>query len=306
MEKIADISKTTAVKAKTTTSKGDRIFDIVNITLLTIVVLVCLIPFIHILAISLSSARPIMSGEVSLFPVEWTTEAYVKVFSDMSMIRSLGFTVMLTVIFTILCMAMTIAAGYPLSKSNLKGRGFFMVLIIITMFFSGGIIPEYILVRNLHLLDTMWALILPGLISPFYLIIMISFFRNIPESLEEAAEMDGSSHFYTLWRIILPLSLPVIATLSLFYAVGRWNGFMDTLMYINSPELYPLQLKLYQLIQNNMASELMRNEVVGSAQMMPESLKAASVIFATIPILIVYPWLQRYFVSGVMLGAVKG
>lgn len=306
MEKIADISKTTAVKAKTTTSKGDRIFDIVNITLLTIVVLVCLIPFIHILAISLSSARPIMSGEVSLFPVEWTTEAYVKVFSDMSMIRSLGFTVMLTVIFTILCMAMTIAAGYPLSKSNLKGRGFFMVLIIITMFFSGGIIPEYILVRNLHLLDTMWALILPGLISPFYLIIMISFFRNIPESLEEAAEMDGSSHFYTLWRIILPLSLPVIATLSLFYAVGRWNGFMDTLMYINSPELYPLQLKLYQLIQNNMASALMRNEVVGSAQMMPESLKAASVIFATIPILIVYPWLQRYFVSGVMLGAVKG
>ncbi len=167
MDKLADISKTTAVKAKPASSKGDRIFDIVNITLLSIVVLVCLIPFIHILAISLSSARPIMSGEVSLFPVEWTVEAYVKVFSDMSMIRSLGFTVMLTVIFTILCMAMTIAAGYPLSKSNLKGRGFFMVLIIITMFFSGGIITEYILVRNLHLLDTMWALILPGLISPF-------------------------------------------------------------------------------------------------------------------------------------------
>lgn len=306
MAEAAHVNETERVRVKPEISKGDRIFDIVNITLLSIAVIVCIFPFIHVLAISLSSARPIMSGEVTLLPKEFTFEAYTKVFTDASMIRSLGFTVMLTVVFTLMCMAMTIAAAYPLSKTNLKGRGFFMVVIIITMFFSGGIIPEYILVRNLHLLDTMWALILPGLISPFFLIIMISFFRGIPDSLEEAAEIDGSSHFFTLARIILPLSLPVLATLSLFYAVGRWNGFMDTLMYINSPELYPLQLKLYQLIQNNMATELMRNEVVGAAQMMPESLKAASVIFATVPILIVYPWLQRYFVSGVMLGAVKG
>ncbi|WP_411344217.1 carbohydrate ABC transporter permease [Paenibacillus sp. WLX1005] len=306
MAEAARVNETDRIKIKPTISRSDRIFDIVNVTLLAISVLICIFPFIHVLAISFSSARPIMSGEVTLFPKEFTIEAYTKVFGDPSMIRSLGFTVLLTVVFTLMCMAMTIAAAFPLAKSNLKGRGFFMVVIIITMFFSGGIIPEYILVRNLHLLDTMWALILPGLISPFYLIIMISFFKGIPDSLEEAAEIDGSSHFLTLVRIILPLSLPVLATLSLFYAVGRWNGFMDTLMYINSPELYPLQLKLYQLIQNNMATELMRNEVVGAAQMMPESLKAASVIFATVPILIVYPWLQRFFVSGVMLGAVKG
>jgi len=306
MAEAAQVNDTESVKVKPNVSRGDRIFDVVNMTLIAISVIVCIFPFIHVLAISLSSSRPIMSGEVTLFPKEFTFEAYVKVFSDPSMIRSLGFTVMLTAVFTLFCMVMTIAAAYPLSKSNLKGRGFFMVIIIITMFFSGGIIPEYILVRNLHLLDTMWALILPGLISPFYLIIMISFFKGIPDSLEEAAEIDGSSHFRTLLRIILPLSMPVIATLSLFYAVGRWNGFMDTLMYINSPELYPLQLKLYQLIQNNMATELMRNEVAGAGNMMPESLKAASVIFATVPILIVYPWLQRYFVSGVMLGAVKG
>lgn len=306
MAEAARVNETDRIKIKPAISRSDHVFDIVNITLLAVSVLICIFPFIHVLAISFSSARPIMSGEVTLFPREFTIEAYTKVFSDPSMIRSLGFTVLLTVVFTVMCMAMTIAAAFPLAKSNLKGRGFFMVVIIITMFFSGGIIPEYILVRNLHLLDTMWALILPGLISPFYLIIMISFFKGIPDSLEEAAEIDGSSHFLTLVRIILPLSLPVLATLSLFYAVGRWNGFMDTLMYINSPELYPLQLKLYQLIQNNMATELMRNEVVGAAQMMPESLKAASVIFATVPILIVYPWLQRFFVSGVMLGAVKG
>ncbi|MFD1955524.1 carbohydrate ABC transporter permease [Paenibacillus thailandensis] len=285
---------------------ANRIFDTFIVIVIALSVLVCLAPFLHILAISFSSSGPIMSGKVSLFPVEWNLGAYRQVFSDVSMIRSLGFTVLLTAIFTVMCMAMTIFAGYPLSKRNLKGRKTLMFIIMVTMFFSGGIIPEYILIRNLHLLDSMGALILPGLISPFYLIILISFFQNIPDSLEESAEIDGSSHFRTLASIILPLSLPVIATLSLFYAVGRWNGFQDTLMYISSPELYPLQLKLYQLIQNNMVSDLTQVEGTHMAALMPESLKAASVIFATVPILIVYPWLQRYFVSGVMLGAVKG
>ncbi|WP_141505861.1 carbohydrate ABC transporter permease [Paenibacillus luteus] len=285
---------------------ANRIFDTVNFIVLCVCTLICLAPFLHILAISLSSVRPIVSGQVSLFPVELNFEAYFKVFSDPAMIRSLGFTILLTGIFTVLCMVMTIAIGYPLSKKKLKGRKVFMFVVVITMFFSGGIIPEYILIRNLHLLDSMWALVLPGLINPFYLIILISFFNNIPESLEESAEIDGSSHFRTLFSIMLPLSLPVITTLSLFYAVGRWNGFTDTLMYITSPELYPLQLKLYQLIQNNMITELMQMEGAQMATVVPESLKAASVIFATVPILIVYPWLQRYFVSGVMLGAVKG
>ncbi|WP_219836207.1 carbohydrate ABC transporter permease [Paenibacillus sp. R14(2021)] len=285
---------------------ANRLFDTFNFIFLTVCVLVCLAPFVHIIAISLSSSRSIVSGEVSLFPIEINFEAYARVFSDTSMIRSLGFTVLLTALFTVLCMSMTIAAGYPLSKTNLKGRKSIMVIIMITMFFSGGVIPEYILVRNLHLLDTIWALVLPGMINPFYLIILISFLNGIPTSLEESAEIDGSSHFNTLFKIILPLSLPVIATLSLFYAVGRWNGFTDTLMYITSPNMYPLQLKLYQLIQNNMISDLMQMEGTQRVMTQPESLKSASVIFATVPILIVYPWLQRYFVSGVMLGAVKG
>ncbi|WP_138752054.1 carbohydrate ABC transporter permease [Paenibacillus sinopodophylli] len=285
---------------------SNRIIDTANIIFIIVTMLLCLAPFIHIIAISLSSNRPIMSGEVSFFPVELTFEAYSKVFSDMSMIRSLGFTVALTVLSTVLSMIMTIAVAYPLSKKELKGRKLFMLIIVITMFFTGGMIPEYILVRDFHLLDSMWALILPGLISPFYMIILISFFNNIPKSLEEAAGIDGSSHLGTLFRIILPLSLPVMATLSLFYAVGRWNGFQDALMYITSPELYPLQLKLYQMIQQNQVHDLMQMEGMTAATVLPESLKAASVIFSTLPILIVYPWLQRYFISGVMVGAVKG
>jgi len=285
---------------------ANRVFDTVNFIVLLVFTLLCLAPFLHIAAISFSSAGPIMSGKVSLLPVEFNTEAYAKVFSDVSMIRSLGFTVGLTGLFTVLCMLMTIAMGFALSKKQLRGRNVFMVIVLITMFFSGGIIPEYILIRNLNLLDTIWALVLPGLVNPFYLIIIISFFNNIPESLLESAEIDGSSHFRTLLGIVFPLSLPVVATLSLFYAVGRWNGFTDTLMYINSPELYPLQLKLYQLIQNNMITDLLQMEGAQMATLVPESLKAASVIFATVPILIVYPWLQRYFVNGVMIGAVKG
>ncbi|MBW5447777.1 ABC transporter permease subunit [Cohnella sp. CFH 77786] len=285
---------------------ANRVFDTVNIIVLAAGVLLCLAPFFHIIAISLSSKEAILSGKVSLFPVAFNLEAYNQVISDASMIRSLGFTVLLTCAFTLSCMLMTIAAGYPLSKRNLKGRKTFMFVIVITMFFSGGVIPEYVLVRNLHLLDSMGALIFPGLINPFYLIILITFFHNIPSSLEESAEIDGSSHFRTLVSIVLPLSMPVIATLSLFYAVGRWNGFTDTLMYITSPELYPLQLKLYQLIQNNLINDLVQQEGTQFVRLMPESLKAASVVFATVPILLVYPWLQRYFVSGVMLGAVKG
>jgi ABC-type sugar transport system, permease component len=285
---------------------ANRIFDTSNVILIAIAVLLCVAPFLHIIAISLSSSRAIMSGEVTLLPVQLTYEAYRRVFTDQAMLQSLGFTIFLTVLTTVLCMAMTVAAAYPLSKTQLKGRRLLMFVIIVTMFFSGGMIPEYILIRDLNLLNTVWALVLPGLVSPFYLIIMISFLKGIPESLEEAAEIDGSTHIGTLFRITLPLSMPVIATLSLFYAVGRWNGFQDTLLYITKPELYPLQLKLYQIINNSQASDLMRMEGAGMYEVLPEGLKAASVIFATVPILIVYPWLQRYFVNGVMIGAVKG
>ncbi|WJH33511.1 carbohydrate ABC transporter permease [Paenibacillus sp. CC-CFT747] len=283
----------------------NRVYDTVFIGFVAISVLLCLFPFIHIIAVSLSGTAPITSGKVSLWPMDTNFEAYKKVFTNASMIHSLVFTVLLTALSTALCMIMTIAAAYPLSKSELKGRKFFMIVIIFTMFFSGGMIPEYILIRSLHLLNTMWSMVLPGLVSAFNLIILISFFKSIPRALEESAEIDGCSYFGMLWRITLRLSMPALATLSLFYAVGRWNGFQDALMYISKPELYPLQLKLYQMIQNSQVNDLMRLEGSQMQSVVPESLKAATVIFSTVPILIVYPWLQRYFVTGVMLGAIK-
>lgn len=285
---------------------ANRTFDTINIILLTLFLFLSLVPFLHIISISLSSNAPILKGMVTIFPVDVSFESYTRVLMDPMMIKSLGYSIYLTVLFTVICMVMTIAAAYPLTKTELKGRKFIMYMIVFTMFFSGGIIPEYILVKQLHLVNTTWSLILPLMINPFYLIILITFFNSIPKSLEESAELDGSSHFGTLIHILLPLSMPIIATLSLFYAVNRWNGFMDTLFYITDPELYPLQLKLYQLIVNSQISDQLQMEGSQIVQVLPESLKAASIMFATVPILIVYPWLQKYFVSGIMLGSVKG
>ncbi|GIP16818.1 protein LplC [Paenibacillus montaniterrae] len=284
-------------------------FDVINTLFILGCVILCLAPFLHIMSVSLSSNAPIMSGRVTIYPIDLNFDAYTRVLSDMSMIRSLLFTILLTLAFTASAMVMTTMVAYTLSTEKLKGRKLFMLLIVFTMFFSGGLIPEYLLIKSLNLLDSLLVLILPGLISPFYMIIMITFFRStIPESLNEAAEIDGCSDFGKLFRIVLPLSLPVLATLSLFYAVGRWNGFRDALFYITDQNLYPLQLKLYQMVMNNMISEVTLAEGANAAavQYLPESLKAASIMFATIPILIVYPWLQRYFVSGLTLGSVKG
>jgi putative aldouronate transport system permease protein len=285
---------------------SDKIIDSCIILLVTAASFICLVPILHLVAVSLSSNAAILSNKVTVFPVEWSTLAYESVFKDAKMVSSLFFTILLVAVFTVVCMIMTICAAYPLTKKKLKGRDFFLILIVFTMFFSGGLIPEYLLVKSLKLTNTLWALVLPGMINAFYLIILKSFFSSIPEELEESARIDGSSHFGTLFRIVLPLSLPVLATLSLFYAVGRWNGFMDALFYITNQDLYPIQLKLYQLVISNQMSDATATEGMSAMAPIPESLKAASIMFATIPILLVYPWLQRYFISGIMVGAVKG
>lgn len=279
-------------------------FEYVNVVLIAIMVLLCLAPLLHIASMSLSSNRAILSGDVGLLPAGVNLEAYRKVLQDNSMVKSLGLTVLLTAGYTAMAMLMTVAAAFPLSK-RLKGKSVFMFLILFTMFFSGGTIPDYLLIRGLNLTNHIGSLILPTLVNPFFLLILISFVRSLPAGLTEAAEMDGSSHFRTLVQIVLPLSMPAIATLSLFYAVGRWNGFMDALMYITNPELYPIQLKLYQIIVNSMTNDPLSMQGDQLVSIMPESIKAASIMFATVPILIVYPWLQKYFISGVMLGSVK-
>ncbi|HZG86281.1 carbohydrate ABC transporter permease [Paenibacillus sp.] len=283
-----------------------RLGDVVIMLMIGLAVFLCLAPFLHIIAVSLSSKSAVLSNQVTLFPRELDFTAYKIVFSDSKMLWSMGLTIVLTVSYTAISMVMSICAAYPLTKERLKGRQAFMLLIVFTMFFSGGLIPDYLLVKELGLLDKLLALIVPGMISAFNLIILRTFFSSIPESLEESAYLDGSSHIGTLIRIVLPLSLPVLATLSLFYAVSRWNGYMDALFYITNADLYPIQLKLYQIVMNSMITDLTAQEGATQTEVVAEGLKAASIMFATTPILIVYPWLQRYFVSGIMIGAVKG
>lgn len=283
----------------------DKVFDKVMIFITLISVLICVIPFLYIVAISLSSNSAIISQKVTLLPIGFNIETYKIVFSDSSMVYSLVYTIILTIIFTILSMIFTICAAYPLTKKRLRGRNAILMLMIFTMYFGGGLIPDYLNIKNLDLLDSSWSLILPGLVSVYNMIILKSFFNSLPESFEEAAAIDGCTEIGMLIKIVLPLSTPVLATLSLFYAVGRWNGFMDALFYISEPKLYPIQLKLYQIISASQSVDVQANENMAT-QTTPEALKAASVMFATVPILLAYPWLQRYFVSGVMIGGVKG
>lgn len=271
-------------------------------------VLLCTMPFINVIAVSFSSKSAILRGDVSFWPVEFTTKAYDVIFADSSMLNSLLFTIKITVIYTALSLILTILMAFPLSMRRLKGKKFFMFFVVFTMYFSGGMIPIYLNIKDLGLLNNMWALILPGLISTFNVIILKNFFTGLPYELNEAAYIDGANDFQILMRIYLPLSFSSIATLSLFYAVGKWNSFSDALYYITARDLQPLQLKLYNLIKGGQAVEVA--VVEGSSNdlgsQVSESIESATIIFATLPILIVYPFVQRYFVSGVTMGAVKG
>jgi putative aldouronate transport system permease protein len=284
----------------------DKAFDFTMIFTIVVISIACLLPMLYMVSISFSSNYAITARLVTIWPVEFTLESYKAVLADKSIVGSMIFTIWLTVACTVLSMIMTILCAYPLTKKNLKGRNVFLVMIVITMYFSGGMIPEYILVKDLGLTDHWLALMLPYCLNAFNIIILKTFFTNLPESLEESAYLDGASHFTILVKIVLPLSKPVLATLALFYAVGRWNGFQDALIYITKQEFFPLQLKLYQLVYNNQMSEIALAEGMANQNVTPEGLKAASVMFATVPILLAYPWLQRYFISGVMIGAIKG
>lgn len=280
-------------------------WDIVINILITLISLACLLPLVHILAKSLSADAFVIANKVTLWPMGFNLDAYGKVFADASIIRSLYISVFVTIVFTVLGMVVTILGAYPLSRRQLKGRTVITFIFLLTLYFSGGIIPEYMLINELGLLDTLWAIILPPAFSAYNFLIMRSaIYSSIPVSLEESARIDGAGHFRVLINIVLPLSKPIIATLSLFYAVGRWNTYMDALFYIKQRiDLRPLQLKLYYMIVQ--ASESFQLEATQVQLTNPDVLKSACVIFATAPIIIIYPFIQKYFVNGVMLGAVK-
>ena len=268
----------------------------------------CLLPFVNVIAVSFSSKSAILRGDVSFLPVEFTTMAYDAIFNDTSMMHALWYTVGLTVTYTALAMVLTILMAYPLSKKRLKGRKVFNFIALFTMYFSGGTIPIYLNIKELGLLNTFWALVLPGALSTYNMIILKSFFTALPNELEEAATIDGANDFQILLQVYLPLSMASLATLTLFYAVGKWNSFQDALYYITSRSLQPLQLKLYNLIKGAQSVDVAMMEGGAStvATSVSESIESATIIFATLPILIVYPFVQRYFVAGVTIGAVKG
>ncbi len=285
-------------------SSADKAWDIVFVIVCLIVSAMCIIPMLNLLAKSLSGVDYLVRNEVYLLPKGLNFNAYTTVLKDPKYVRAFFWTVFLTVVCTVLSLTMTTLCAFPLIFENLRGRKAINVFITITMFFNAGTIPNYLLMQKLHLLSNPLVLIIPGVLSVYNMIIMRSFFYGIPDSLRESAEIDGASFFVILLQIYLPLSKPVMATLALFYAVGRWNGYSDALMYMRDDKFYPLQLLLYNIINNINQVEVATQEGF-SAPGLSASLKAAIVMFSTIPILCIYPFLQKYFIHGVTLGAVK-
>lgn len=272
--------------------------------------LVTTLPLVNVLARSLSEAHEVIANPMMLFPKGMTLDAYRYIFETRVLMRSFGITVFVTVVGTFLNMVVTTGAAYGLSKTYIPGHRILMWLVIIPMLFGAGLIPTYMQIKNLHLLDSIWILVLWGLVSPFNLILMRNFFWSIPPELEESARMDGASDLRVLWDLVLPLSKPVLATVGLFYAVGHWNDFFTGLFFLSDNSKWPLQVVLRTIIIDqsmlNMGSANAPNNDITRLIVSAENIRAATTIFAIVPILLVYPFLQRYFVKGILLGSVKG
>ncbi|MCC3378234.1 carbohydrate ABC transporter permease [Paenibacillus farraposensis] len=287
-------------------TSGYRIFSLANYVFLGILSLLCVLPIIHILAVSFSSTAPASSNLVSFWPVGFTTDAYEKTFGNSNFINSLLISVKRTVLATIIGMVIVLITAFPLSKEdiNFKGRSMYIWFLVFTILFSGGLIPSYILIQKLGLMDTIWALILPGALSVWNVILMINFFRGLPKELEEAAYLDGAGHFKTLILVYVPLSLPAIATLSLFTMVFQWNSWFDGMIYMSDIKNYPLASLLQTIIVQQDLSKINVDPAM-LENVSQRTVRAAQIFIGALPILLVYPFLQRFFVKGLVIGAVK-
>lgn len=289
-------------------SKTDRAFNVFNYVFLTIVALLVIYPLVFVLSASFSNPENVISGEMWLWPKEFTLDAYEKVFQNKDIINGFINTLKYTVFGTILNVIMTILAAYPLSRRDLKGRGFIMAFIVFTIFFSGGLIPTYLLIRDLGMLNTFWVMVIPNAVAVWNIIIMRTFFQSIPRELDESAMIDGAGNLRVLWSIVLPLSFPVIAVMVLFYSVGHWNSYFQALIYLQDQDKFPLQLILRQILIQGQTDDMIKatSESFLAQQLSVEGLKYAVLIVANLPMLMLYPFLQRYFVKGVMIGSLKG
>lgn len=286
-------------------SVSAKVFETVVHIVMICVVLLTLLPVIHVISISFSSAAAISRGDVGLWPVEFSVSAYTAIFKSGNVPRSFLNSVYYTALGTAINMLLTTMMAYPLSRTYLTFRKFYNVLVLITMFFSGGLIPTFLTVKNLGLYNTVWAIVLPGAISTWNLIIMRTFFMGLPAELEESAQLDGANDFTIFARIILPLSKASIATIALFYGVGHWNNWFSGMIYFKNSKSYPLQTILRSIVINSEVSdEITVDEVINSIS--AEGIKYSTLVVSMVPMMAVYPFIQKYFVKGVMIGSLKG
>lgn len=288
---------------------GSRVFDFLNYLIVTLIALTTLFPFVYIIGASFATEYEITTRPLFIIPQDVTLNAYEFIFSSNKILQGFRNSIFITVCGTAINLFFTVTMAYALSKTRLRGRNFFLNMVIISMFFSGGMIPGYIIIANvLNMKNTFWAVLLPGAISSYNLMIVKNFFQGIPQELEESAAIDGSTDIGILWKIVLPLSLPVLATFGLFYAVGHWNAYFGAMIYMTgAKEKWPLQVLLRELIilANGSAGDI-TNMDPEFVQPPEQSVKMAVIVVSTVPIMCVYPFLQKYFVKGVMVGALKG
>jgi len=288
----------------------DRTLDIVLYAILGAITVSVLYPLIYVTSASLSNPVDVLNGNMKLLPIDLTLEGYRRVFRNSAILIGYKNTILYTVVGTIVNVAVTVATAYPLSRKDFVGRNLFTILFTFTMFFGGGLIPTYLVIRSLGLINNFWVMILPGTISVFNVIIARTFFKSaIPAELQEAAMIDGCSNIGILVRIVIPLSKPILAVLALFYAVAHWNAFFNALIYLNDRERFPLQLIIREiLLQNQMINTMTQTGDSDTMEMelWSESIKYSIMIVASLPVLVIYPFFQRFFVKGIMIGAIKG
>lgn len=282
-----------------------KIFKVINVLILLLVIYVTLFPFLNVVAQSFSGQAEINAGKVNLIPKGFNLTTYQTILHDKTFWTSYRNTIVYTVLGTVIAMVMTTTFAYVLSKKRLMGRKFFTSMAIFTMFFNGGLIPNYILIKNLGWTNTIWAIVIPGAISIFNMLIMKSFFEAMPEELEEAASIDGSSTYGTFLKIILPLSKPILATMVLFYAVGNWNSWFGAFLYLDQSDKFPVTLYLRNLLAGATSGQSAGATSADDLQQIGANIKAVTMVLTVLPILMVYPFVQKYFVSGIMLGSVK-
>ena len=288
-------------------SKGRKAFNIFNYILLSIVTFISLFPLLHILALSFSSNAAAQAGWVTIFPVDFTVSSYKYILGKEEFFRAFGMSIMRVILGTGVSMFLTITSAYALSQpdQSFKARKFYAWMFIFTMIFNGGLIPLFIVIRTVGIYNSIWALVFPMAVQVFNIILMLNFFRNLPYALTESAFIDGANHFQILYKIYLPISKPSLATVGLFTMVFHWNSWFDGLVFISDPKKYPLQTYLRNVIQSVDATNLDLNSIEIMKQISQKTLTAAQIFIAIIPILVIYPLLQKYFVSGMTLGSVK-